>query len=97
MIEEAWHLVSLYDEHTWGGFTSIRRPHSPFTRASYNRKASFAYGSYGLTHELLAEAGRKLARDITGVTPEGEAWRRWGQYITADPADAPDNYHYLVP
>ncbi|MCE2471643.1 MAG: hypothetical protein J4G18_07035 [Anaerolineae bacterium] len=96
LIEKAYHLVSLYDEHTWGGFASIRRPHSHFTRASYNRKASFAYGGYGLTHELLADNGRKLARAITGVTPEGEAWRRWGQYISADPADAPDNYHYLV-
>lgn len=96
LIEEAWHLVTLYDEHTWGGFASIRRPHSPFTRANYNRKASFAYGGYGLTHELLANAGRKFARAVTGVTPEGEAWRRWGQYISADPADAPDNYHYLV-
>ena len=96
LIEEAWHLVSLYDEHTWGGFASIRRPHSPFTRANYNRKSSFAYGGYGLTHELIAEAGRKLARDITGATPEGDAWRRWGQYISADPAEAPDNYHYLA-
>ncbi len=96
LIEEAWHLVSLYDEHTWGGFASIRRPHSPFTRANYNRKASFAYGGYGLTHELIAEAGRKLARDITSRTPEGDAWRRWGQYISADPAEAPDNYHYLA-
>ncbi len=96
LIEEAWHLVSLYDEHTWGGFASIRRPHSPFTRANYNRKASFAYGGYGLTHELIADAGRKLARNITGGTPEGDAWRRWGQYISADPAEAPDNYHYLV-
>lgn len=96
LIEEAYHLVSLYDEHTWGGFASIRRPHSPFTRANFNRKSSFAYGGYGLTHELIADAGRKLARDITGVTPEGDAWRRWGQYISADPADAPDNYHYLV-
>ena len=96
LIEEAYHLVSLYDEHTWGGFASIRRPHSPFTRANYNRKASFAYGGYGLTHELIAGAGRKLAREVTGRTPEGEAWRRWGQYISADPAEAPDNYHYLV-
>ena len=96
LIEEAWHLVSLYDEHTWGGFASIRRPHSPFTRANYNRKASFAYGGYGLTHELIADAGRQLARNITGVAPEGDAWRRWGQYISADPAEAPDNYHYLV-
>ncbi len=96
LIEEAYHLVSLYDEHTWGGFSSIRRPHSPFTRASYNRKASFAYGGYGLTHELLADTGRKLARAVTGVTPEGEAWRRWGQYISADPAAAADNNHFLA-
>lgn len=96
LIEEAWHLVSLYDEHTWGGFASIRRPHSPFTRANYNRKASFAYGGYGLTHELIAEAGRELAGKITGCAAEGDVWRRWGQYISADPADAPDNYHYLV-
>ena len=96
LIEEAYHLVSLYDEHTWGAFSSIRRPHSPFTRAQFNRKASFAYGGYGLTQELIADLGRKLAADITGVTPEGDTWRRWGQYISADPADAPDNYRYLV-
>ena len=96
LIEEAYHLVSLYDEHTWGGFASIRRPHSPFTRANFNRKASYAYGGYGLTHELIADAGRKLASDITGVTPEGDAWRRWGQYISADPDEADDNYRYLA-
>lgn len=96
LIEEAYHLVSLYDEHTWGGFASIRRPHSHFTRANFNRKASFAYGGYGLTHELLASAGRKLARQIAAVTPEGDAWRPWGQYISADPAAESANYRYLV-
>lgn len=96
LIEEAYHLVSLYDEHTWGAFSSIRRPHSPFVRAQFNRKSSYAYGGYGLTHELLADGGRKLASAITGKTPEGDTWRRWGQYISADPADEPDNYRYLV-
>ena len=96
LVEEAYHLVSLYDEHTWGAFSSIRRPHSHFARAQYNRKASFAYGGYGATHELLASAGRKLAEGITQKAPEGDAWRRRGQYISADPADAPDNYRYLV-
>ena len=62
----------------------------------YNRKASFAFGGYGLTHELLASGGRKLAAEITQKTPEGDSWRRRGQYISADPADAPDNYRYLV-
>lgn len=96
LVEEAYHLVSLYDEHTWGAFSSIRRPHSHFARAQYNRKASFAFGGYGATHELLASAGRKLAAEITQKTPEGDSWRRRGQYISADPADAPDNYRYLV-
>ncbi|MCB0070288.1 MAG: hypothetical protein KDE20_02470 [Caldilineaceae bacterium] len=96
LVEQAYEQVSLYDEHTWGGFASIRRPHSPFTRANYNRKAAFAYGGYGLTHELLAKGGRTLAAALTQVTPEGEAWRRWGQYISADPADDPAANRFLV-
>jgi alpha-mannosidase len=96
LIEEAYNQVSLYDEHTWGGFASIRRPHSPFTRANYNRKAGFAYAGYGLTHELLATGGRELARTITDVDPEGDAWRRWGQYIASDPSADPSAHHFLV-
>jgi hypothetical protein len=96
LVEEAYHLVSLYDEHTWGGFASVRRPHSPFTRANYNRKASFAYNGYGLTHELLAAGGREWAKAITKVAPEGEKWRRWGNYVSADPSDDPTANHFLV-
>lgn len=96
LIENAYDLVSLYDEHSWGGYASIRRPHSPFTRAVYNKKAGFAYEGYGLTHELIATAGRKLARQITDVIPEGEAWRRWGQYIVSDSAGDPAHYRFLV-
>jgi hypothetical protein len=96
LVEEAYHLVALYDEHTWGGFASIRRPHSPFTRANFNRKASFAYGGYGLTHELLAEGGRQLARDLLRVAPEGDAWRRWGQYVAAEPSADPGSQRFLV-
>jgi hypothetical protein len=96
LVEEAYHRVMLYDEHTWGGFASIRRPHSPFTHANTNAKASYAYGGYGLTHELLAAGGRALAREVTGVTPEGDAWRRWGQYIAADPSADPGANRFLV-
>ena len=96
LLEEAYHLVSLYDEHTWGGFASIRRPHSLFTRANFNRKASFAYGGYGVTHELLADGGRQLARDLLGVAPEGDAWRRWGQYVSAEPSADPAAQRFLV-
>jgi hypothetical protein len=96
LIEEAYQLVSLYDEHTWGGFASIRRPHSLFTRANFNRKASFAYGGFGLTHELLAAGGRQLARDLVGVAPEGDKWRRWGQYFSAEPSADPASHRFLV-
>ncbi len=96
LLEEAYHLVSLYDEHTWGGFASIRRPHSLFTRANFNRKASFAYGGYGVTHELLADGGRQLARDLLQVPPEGDAWRRWGQYVAAEPSADPAAQRFLV-
>jgi hypothetical protein len=96
LLEEAYHLVSLYDEHTWGGFASIRRPHSLFTRANFNRKASYAYGGYGLTHELLAAGGRQLARDLLQVPPEGDAWRRWGQYVAAEPSADPAAQRFLV-
>ncbi len=96
LVEEAYHLVSLYDEHTWGGFASVRRPHSPFTRANYNRKASFAFGGYGLTHELLASGSRAFAAQVAQVQPEGEKWRRWGQYLSADPSADPTANHFLV-
>ena len=96
LIEEAYQRVMLYDEHTWGGFASIRRPHSAFTRANYSFKSSCAYGGYGLTHELLAAGGRTLAREVTGVTPEGDAWRRWGQYIVSDPSADPAAQRFVV-
>jgi hypothetical protein len=96
LIEQAYQLVSLYDEHTWGAFASIRRPNSPFTRAQWNRKANYAYSGFSLTHELLTEGGRQLARRLAGTPPEGDVWRRWGQYIVSDPAADPAAYRFLV-
>ncbi len=74
LIEEAYRNLYLYDEHTWGAYSSITLPHHPFTRAQWNRKAGFAYTGYALTHHLLAEGGRKLARAVTGRSPEGDVW-----------------------
>ncbi len=96
LVEEAYNAVSLYDEHTWGGFASTRQPHSPFTRAIFNFKSGYAYRGYGLTHELLSDGGRALARQVTGVTPEGEKWRRWGQYVSSDPSSDPGAHRFLV-
>ncbi|MBX7234645.1 MAG: hypothetical protein K1X65_09695 [Caldilineales bacterium] len=96
LIEEAYNAVALYDEHTWGGFASTRQPHSAFTRAIFNHKSGYAYRGYGLTHELLAEGGRALVRKTTGVVPEGEKWRRWGQYVSSDPSSDPGAHRFLV-
>ena len=76
LVEEAYRSTALYDEHTWGAYNSIFQPHSPLTRSQWNRKASFAYDGYTLTHELLARAGRQFAREITNCVPEGDAWRQ---------------------
>lgn len=45
---------------------------------------------------MVAAGGRRLASDLTGVTPEGESWRRWGQYISSDPSDDPSAHRFLV-
>ncbi len=79
LIEEAYRHLSLYDEHTWGSFNSIGQPYSPLTKAQWNAKAGFAYDGFGLTHELLTQGGRRLARKLTGQAPEGETWRAWTQ------------------
>ena len=34
--------MTLFDEHTWGAYSSIEAPDSLFTRAQWNRKAGFA-------------------------------------------------------
>ena len=96
LIQEAYHQVSLYDEHSWGSFASVRRPHSVFTHAQYNRKANFAYNGFALAHELLTKAGRKLAKQISNVTPEGEQWRRWGQYFISKSSEDNKNNRFLI-
>ncbi|MCO6449515.1 MAG: hypothetical protein J5I90_01890 [Caldilineales bacterium] len=96
LIQQAFDNVSLYDEHTWGGFASTRQPHSAFTRAIFNHKSGYAYRGYGITHELLAEGGRALAKEMTGVIPEGENWRRWGQYVVSDPSADPGAHRFLL-
>ena len=49
-----------------------------------------------MTHELLAAGGRQLARDLVKVAPEGDAWRRWGQYFSAEPSADPGANRFLV-
>ncbi len=107
LIEEAYHQISLYDEHTWGAFSSVKQPHLPFTKAQWNGKAGFAYNGFALTHELLAQAGRRFAHSLTGVQPEGVVWRPWrgeqdsattgSQFLVINPLGWPRQIAWAVP
>jgi hypothetical protein len=63
--------ATLFDEHTWGAYSSIEAPDSLFTRAQWNRKASFAYTAAMEAHDQLASAARKLAGLLGTPGPEG--------------------------
>ena len=58
---DTYENATLYDEHTWGAYSSIEAPDSLFTRAQWNRKAGFAYKAAMEAHDQLARAANKLA------------------------------------
>lgn len=63
--------MTLFDEHTWGAFSSIEAPDSLFTRALFNRKAGFAYDAVMNAHDLLARSADALAAPLGEAGPEG--------------------------
>jgi hypothetical protein len=63
--------ATLYDEHTWGAFSSIDAPNALFARAQWNRKASFAYGAAAEAHDVLARAARAFAANHGQLAGEG--------------------------
>jgi len=63
--------ATLYDEHTWGAYSSIEAPNSLFTKAQWNRKAGFAYTAVMEAHDQLAAAARSLAKPLGKPGPEG--------------------------
>jgi alpha-mannosidase len=67
IFEEA----TLYDEHTWGAFSSIDAPNALFAKAQWNRKAGFAYGAAANAHDVLARAARAFAARQGRLAGEG--------------------------
>lgn len=70
-VERVYESMTLYDEHTWGAFSSIDAPGSLFTRAQWNRKANFAYDAAMHTHDMLTRSARQLAAGVATRLPEG--------------------------
>lgn len=69
-IDALYEQMSLYDEHTWGAFSSIARPDSLFTRAVWSTKAGYAYEAAMETHDVLARAATRLAARDASVGAE---------------------------
>ena len=58
---KTYESMTLYDEHTWGAFSSIESPNGLFSRSQWNKKAGYAYHASAEAHDILARASRELA------------------------------------
>jgi hypothetical protein len=63
--------MTLFDEHTWGAYSSVEAPHSLFSQAQWNRKAGFAYTAAMEGHNAVAKAANRLAAPLGTKGPEG--------------------------
>ncbi|WP_276353036.1 glycoside hydrolase family 38 C-terminal domain-containing protein [Cohnella caldifontis] len=63
-LTQAYESMTLYDEHTWGAFSSIESPNGLFTRSQWNKKANYAYQAAAEAHDILARAARRLASGL---------------------------------
>lgn len=70
-VESVYESMTLYDEHTWGGFSSIDAPESLFSRAQWNKKANFAYDAAMHSHDMLTRNARAVAGTLADRIPEG--------------------------
>lgn len=55
-FQQAWREVLLYNEHTWGAYSSISQPDSDFTKAQWSIKQAFALTGQRRAGELLARS-----------------------------------------
>jgi len=67
---QTYESSTLYDEHTWGGFSSIESPDGLFSRSQWNRKSNYAYHSAAEAHDILARAARALASKHAQIEDE---------------------------
>ena len=67
----AYESAALFDEHSWGAYSSVEAPNSLFSRALWNRQASFAYAAAMEAHNMVAKAANQLAAPLGTKGPEG--------------------------
>ena len=69
--DQTYESMTLFDEHTWGAYSSVEAPHSLFSQAQWNRKAGFAYTAAMEGHNAVAKAANALAAPLGTKGPEG--------------------------
>lgn len=70
-VSRAYEQSTLYDEHTWGAYTSIEASDSLFTRAQWNKKANYAYDAAMEAHDVLARHANAFRATVSREGPEG--------------------------
>ena len=63
--------MTLFDEHTWGAYSSVEAPESLFSRAQWNYKAGFAYRAAMMGHASVARAANAIGQPLGTKGPEG--------------------------
>lgn len=58
-LDEALKNMCMFDEHTWGAWSSISNPFSDYTRSQFCEKSIYAYRGLAQAQYLLAEKARE--------------------------------------
>jgi len=69
--DRTYESMTLFDEHTWGAYSSVEAPYSLFSQAQWNRKAGFAFTAAMEGHDMVARAANALAAPLGTKGPEG--------------------------
>lgn len=67
----AYESMTLYDEHTWGGYSSVEEPYALFSLSQWNRKAGFAFSAAMDAHDQIARAANGIAAGLGKRAPDG--------------------------
>jgi len=81
-----WRNILLYDEHTWGAYSSISDPNNPFSTEQWRIKASFAQDADRQSKELLDQSLAGLAKLIETDGPalvlfNATGWEREAEMV----------------
>ena len=99
-------ILALYDEHTWGAYSTASLPNGIFSTIQRIQKSNHAYRAFALSLRLVAEHTRKAVPDEMGrvegdpsfaALSHGEAGPDDQCYLVANPHDFDYELDWPVP